>query len=170
LRLLFVGRLSPQKDLPLLFDAVRVLGPKAELVVAGDGELRHDVEAMARVSLSGQVRVVGAQTPQQLGEWYRWADVLVSSSEREGMPLCFLEAMASGLPVVATDVPGTRETLAGAGRLVPRSGTALAAAVDDLRTHPRQAEEMGAAGRHVVEPLRWSRITEMLEEIYDGIS
>jgi glycosyltransferase involved in cell wall biosynthesis len=170
LRLLFVGRLSPQKDLPLLFDAVRVLGPKAELVVAGDGELRHDVEAMARASLSGQARVVGAQTPQQLGEWYRWADVLVSSSEREGMPLCFLEAMASGLPVVATDVAGTRETLAGAGRLVPRSGTALAAAVDDLRTHPRQAEEMGAAGRQLVEPLRWSRITEVLEEIYDGIS
>ena len=168
LRLLFVGRLSPQKDLPLLFDAVRLLGPKVELVVAGDGELRKDVETMG--ALGGHTRVVGEQTPQQLGEWYRWADALVSSSEREGMPLSFLEAMASGLPIVATDVPGTRETLAGAGKLVARSGTALAAALDDLRTHPQEAEEMAEAGRQLVEPLRWSRIIEMLEEIYDGIS
>lgn len=169
-RLLSVGRLSPQKDLPLLFDAVKLLGPKVELVVAGDGELRNDVEAMARASLSGQARVVGTQTPQQLGEWYQWADALVSSSEREGMPLSFLEAMASGLPVVATDVPGARDTLAGVGKLVARSATALAAAIDDLRTHPREAQEMGEAGRQLVEPLRWLRITEMLEEIYDGIS
>ena len=169
-RLLFVGRLSPQKDLPLLFDAVSLLGPKAELVVAGDGELRHDVEAMARGQRDGQVKVVGAQSPRQLRERYRWADALVSSSEREGMPLSFLEAMASGLPVVATDVSGTRETLAGVGRLVARSGAALAEAIDDLRTHPREAEQMGQAGRQLVEPYRWSRITEMLEEIYDGVA
>jgi phosphatidylinositol alpha-mannosyltransferase len=106
----------------------------------------------------------------QLGEWYRWADALVSSSEREGMPLSFLEAMAGGLPVVATDVAGTRETLAGAGKLVARSATALAEAIEDLRAHPKAAEAMGEAGRQRVEPLRWSRITETLEEIYDGIS
>jgi phosphatidylinositol alpha-mannosyltransferase len=168
-RLLFVGRLSPQKDLPLLFDAVSLLGPRAELVVAGDGELRQSVEAMAR-GLGDQVKVVGAQTPLQLRQWYRWADALVSSSEREGMPLSFLEAMASGLPVVATDVAGTRETLAGAGKLVARSGAALAEAIDDLRTHPGEAEQMSQAGRQVVEPYRWSRITEMLEEIYHDVS
>jgi glycosyltransferase involved in cell wall biosynthesis len=168
-RLLFVGRLSPQKDLPLLLTAVSLLGANAELVVAGDGELRKDLEAMAGRRRDCSVTFVGTQTSQQLRDWYRWADALVSSSEREGMPLSFLEAMASGLPVVAPDVPGARETLAGVGKLVKRSGEALAQAIDELRTHPAEAERMAEAGRHLVEQYRWSRITGLLEEIYDGI-
>jgi len=169
LRLLFVGRLSPQKDLPLLFDAVRVLGPKAELVVAGDGELRHDVEAMARVSLSGQVRVVGAQTPNSLASgtggltsWcrHRSGRACPSASWRRWRAACpswLPTSPGQGKRWPAREAGATvGDRSGGGGRRPPYP--------------PTTGREMGAAGRHVVEPLRWSRITEMLEEIYDGIS
>jgi len=168
-RVLFVGRLSPQKDLPLLFSALDRLHPDAELVVVGDGELRPQVENMARSLRGTSVRIVGQQTPDQVAAWYRWADVLLSSSEREGMPLSLLEAMASSLPVVATDVPGTRETVAGAAKLAERSPEALAVALEEVRGHPRLADEMAERGRKVVEARRWSAVVRQLEAMYDEI-
>ena len=168
-RILFVGRLSPQKDLPLLFSALGRLQAGAELVVVGDGELRPQVENLARSLEGTRVRIVGQQTPDQVAAWYRWADVLLSSSEREGMPLSLLEAMASSLPIVATDVPGTRETVAGAAKLAERSSEALAMALEEVRGHPRMAEAMAERGRKVVEGRRWSDVIKQLETIYDDI-
>jgi glycosyltransferase involved in cell wall biosynthesis len=169
-RVLFVGRLSPQKDLPLLFAAVRRLGTEAEVVIVGDGELRPQIERLAQAEGAGRIRIIGKQNSAQVAEWYRWADVFLSSSEREGMPLSLLEAMASGVPIVATDVPGTRETVAAAGLLVDRSPEALATAIEDLRSHPRMAQEMVDRGRRSVEGRRWSEIIKQLECIYGEIS
>jgi glycosyltransferase involved in cell wall biosynthesis len=170
LRILFVGRLSPQKDLPLLFAAVRRLGPEAELVVVGDGELRPQIERLARSQGRGSIKLVGSQSSEQVAAWYRWADVLVSSSESEGMPLALLEAMASGVPIVATDVAGTRETVAGAGLLVERAPEALAAAIEDLQQNPHKAEKMTDEGRRIVESRGWPEIIRQLEDIYYEIS
>ena len=84
--------------------------------VAAD-RLRAMLEALCReLDLTG-VRMVGSQTTKQLVDWYRWADAFVLPSDKEGMPLAVLEAMASGLPVVATSVPGLRDTVGDDGIL-----------------------------------------------------
>src|SRR4029077_19229218 len=79
--------------------------PKAQLVLVGDGQNREQLEAQARdLGIRNQVRFLGLRTdiPEVLGAM----DVFVLSSDFEGNPLCVMEAMASGLPVVSTAVGG----------------------------------------------------------------
>jgi rhamnosyl/mannosyltransferase len=165
-RLLFVGRLSAQKNLNRLLDAARLLRRPIDLVVVGDGEQRANLEQ--RVTKAGQlgIRLVGRQTAEALVQWYRWADVLVSSSDREGMPLAFLEAMAAGVPIVGTDVPGSRETLAGVGVVVPPTAAALAGALEMLAGDQARRREMAAAGRRRVAGRSWDTVSDRLVEIY----
>jgi glycosyltransferase involved in cell wall biosynthesis len=165
-RLLFVGRLSSQKNVNRLLDAVNLLGRPFELVIAGDGGQGEELKRRVAASGSPGIRFVGHQTGDELVNWYRWADVLVSSSNREGMPLVFLEAMASGVPIVGTDVPGSRETLAGVGLAVPPIPSALAEALRSLADDVARRREMATAGRLRVAGRSWSSVSDRLEMIY----
>src|SRR5207245_1744861 len=118
---LAVGRLEEQKGLDVLIAAWALLPePRPCLWIAGDGSRRADLEAGARsLGLEGAVRFLGAMPDAR--PLYDAADGFVLSSRQEGMPLALLEAMAAGLPVVATTVEGVSEAT-GAGdvaRLVP---------------------------------------------------
>ncbi|HEY2667168.1 MAG TPA: glycosyltransferase family 4 protein, partial [Actinomycetota bacterium] len=93
-RLLFVGRLSPQKNLARLLAAIPAMRVPVELVVVGEGEQQAMLEELCRERGLASVRMVGSQTSSQLVEWYRWADAFVLPSDKEGMPLAVLEAMA----------------------------------------------------------------------------
>ncbi len=129
-RLLYVGRISPQKALPRLIHALSQMVQPVDLAIVGQGEDAATIrELVDRLGL-GNVRLVGVQRGDDLLRWYRWADVFVLPSEKEGMPLAMLEAMAVGLPVVATDVPGSRETLGEAGVLSAPDPQSLARALD----------------------------------------
>ena len=106
-RLLFVGRLSVQKNLPQLLDTLEGVSERFDTVLVGDGEL--EAELRARVGRLGLANVTfaGRADGEALLSRYADADVFVLPSEREGMPLALLEAMAMALPTVATDIPGT---------------------------------------------------------------
>src|SRR4029077_19225890 len=86
-RLLFVGRLSPQKNLARLLAAIPAMRVPVQLVVVGDGEERAMLEELCRERDLTGVRMVGSQTTTQLVDWYRWADAVVLPSDKEGMPL-----------------------------------------------------------------------------------
>ncbi|HWW22050.1 MAG TPA: glycosyltransferase family 4 protein [Steroidobacteraceae bacterium] len=102
-----VGRLDKQKDPLLLIEAFAQASPQANLhlVLVGDGVLRSNVEQLcSTLKLSGQVSFVGVQPPLQIASILRGSDLFVLSSAYEGMPIAVLEALATGLPVVSTNV------------------------------------------------------------------
>jgi glycosyltransferase involved in cell wall biosynthesis len=166
LRLLFVGRLAPQKNLPDLVEAVRLMNQRAELVIVGDGpELAGITRLIDRFGL-GNVTLAGRANRSELGRWYRWADVFVLSSRKEGMPLAVLEAMSAGLPIVATDVPGLHELCAGTGMLVPPDPGEFARALDSLALDPKARERMGELSLAAASSVGWERSLERIERLY----
>lgn len=106
--ILYVGRLQPQKAPQRLLDAFALLRqqqPQAQLILIGDGNLRGAVEdKVRRQGLAASVRLLGPVPQTELPAYYHAADLLVLTSDFEGMPMCVLEALACGLPVVTTRV------------------------------------------------------------------
>jgi glycosyltransferase involved in cell wall biosynthesis len=103
-----VGRLDRQKNPKMMIEAfarVAALRPRLRLVLVGDGVLRAEVERqIAQAGLGGRVVLAGLQPPTRIASMLRASDVYLMSSGYEGMPISVLEALASGLPVVSTDV------------------------------------------------------------------
>jgi glycosyltransferase involved in cell wall biosynthesis len=136
--LLSVGQLIERKGHDLAIRALAEL-PGWSLIVAGEGPLRRDLEALASgPGLADRVRFAGAVPQSQLPTYYSAVDALVLASSREGWANVLLEAMACGTPVVASPVWGTPEVVAApeAGVLMAeRSAGALAASVKDLLDH-----------------------------------
>lgn len=154
LELVSVGRLAEPKDFATLLSAVAALPPATvRVVLLGDGPQREALQAQVAelaiadaVELAGEVDDVRARLDR--------ADAFVLSSRSEGMPLSVLEAMAAGLPVVASDVGGVHEVVVDGetGRLVPAGdATALAAALSELADQPELRERWGGAGRQRIE-------------------
>jgi glycosyltransferase involved in cell wall biosynthesis len=159
-----VARLAPQKDHGTLIEAARLV-PEADFVVAGDGELREELERQAEGS---RVRFLGARddVPELLASF----DVFAFPSLFEGLCLAVIEAQAAGVPVVATPVGGIRETVVDGetGLLVPtRDPEALAAAIRRLLEDRPAAEAMAAeAKRRVRERFSAERMLEETLALY----
>jgi glycosyltransferase involved in cell wall biosynthesis len=132
------------------FSAVAATRADLRLVMLGDGADRQRCEDLARGS-KGQVEFTGYRN--DVASQLRRADAFVLPSLNENLPLALLQAMAAGLPCIATDVGGVRELLdAGAGILVPPGNVqALSEAMEQLVDEPRLAAALGAAARKRVE-------------------
>lgn len=166
---LFMGRLTEEKGIPVLLEAVEAAGegPAISLVIAGDGPLRSRVEQAAARN-AGRVRYVGHVS--EVLTAYRQADVVVMPSLSEGLPMTALEAMACGLPLVASRVGGLPEVVADGetGLLVPPGDpSALAAALRVLAADPVRAAAMGDVGRaRVADRFTEERMLEQLIACY----
>jgi len=150
--LLMAGRFTPQKNHALLLDALPALlarHPRATALLVGDGPLRGEVaRAVAARGLSAHVRLLGERT--DLADLMGAADLLILPSLFEGMPMVLLEAMASGLPAVATDIGGIADAVEGGttGWLVPPGDApALAAAIAAALDDPDARRAAGEAAR-----------------------
>lgn len=173
LRGVHVARLMQEsKDQETLFHAVRRVAdqePGFVLDIVGDGPDRGRLEQLcAELRLSDHLRFHGFQSDVQ--PFLRDADFFVLSSVTEGLSLTLLEAMASGLPVVATDVGGNPEAVRHdeTGLIVPsRSAERLTGAMLQLLRNPARARQMGAAGRRRVEEhFDLRRAAARYEELY----
>jgi sugar transferase (PEP-CTERM/EpsH1 system associated) len=147
-----VGRLVDVKDHARLIDAIGILttrGHRVHGVIAGDGPLRADLETrIARQGLAGIVRLLGHRPDVEAV--FAGLDVFVQCSKSEGMSNTILEAMATGLPVVATHVGGADEMILDGttGLLVPAEDAAqLAGALERLVVDAPLRRGMAAAGR-----------------------
>ena len=132
-RLLVAARLHPVKDFPTLFEGLVLLeraGREFVLDVLGDGPCRVEYEALARsLGLGSHVVFHGFKDREAVADSMRRADVFVLTSLTENCPCVLLEAMASGLPVVASDVGGVREMVPGGmGSLFPKGDSRALAA------------------------------------------
>jgi colanic acid/amylovoran biosynthesis glycosyltransferase len=153
-RLLFVGRLTAAKGLPILLESVsRVVG--ATLDIAGDGPDRKGLEEWAEsLGILGRVKFLGYQSQQQVGELLKLADIFVMSSFAEGLPVVLMEAMAAGVPVVATRIAGIPELVRDGhnGLLVsPGDVGAATIAIRQLLEDADMRNRFAVAGRETVE-------------------
>jgi glycosyltransferase involved in cell wall biosynthesis len=174
---LVVSRLVPIKNVALAVDALAIAArecPALVLVIAGDGPLRGALDArIASLGLTDRV-VFGGRVPHdRVPEWYRTADVFVLPSEFDNSPNVALEAMASGVPVVATDVGGLRLYVTSGvnGDLVP-AGDAGALARAMLR-YVNDADLAASVGRRnradVVAGFSWAQSAQVLRRVYERV-
>ena len=144
-----VGRFAYPKDFTTLLEAVRLVDAPCHVRLAGDGPGLAAVAAeVGRQGLSERVELLGARA--DIPELLAHSDVFVLSSRSEGFPVSVLEAMAAGLPVVATDVGGVAEAVEDGetGLLVPATDAeALARALERLLADGELRRRLGAAGR-----------------------
>ena len=152
--LLSVGRFRPPKDFTTLVHAMAALEPgTARLAIAGDGPDRQTLEQeIAKHHLGETVELLG--TRRDVDQLLAAADIFVLSSDSEGLPMSVLEAMAAGLPVVASAVGGIPELVSDeqTGLLVPpRDSRALAAAIRAIAGDPQLRDRLGAAARRRAE-------------------
>lgn len=170
-----VGRLSEQKGYIYLLRAlpeVMAAWPSIRLILVGDGELRQSLEAeTARLGISEAVRFVGAR--QDVDRLYHVMDLLVLPSLWEGLPTVVLEAMASGIPVVATDIPGTRDLVQDkrTGWLAPAAdpGGLARAILAGLSDADERAEVAHRAAIEVAPHYSLKNIARQYEELYARI-
>lgn len=168
-RLLFVGRLAIQKNLLLFLHALEGISEQFDTILVGDGELEGQLKRAVRELGLRNVRFHGRADGAELYELYRSADIFVLPSEREGMPLVLLEALAMGLPIVATDIPGNRDVVAHGenGLLVPLGDPlALRRALLSMTSDPTAYGRMSDASRRLADKYSWRSVGDEFERIY----
>ncbi len=170
--LVFAGRLDPQKNLEGLLDAVQPLlvrHPDLHVLLIGDGPLRGQLES--RVAAGGlRHRVTLSGLVEDVAPYLRTADIFVLPSLGEGMPNALLEAMATGLPCIATRIGGCTDLIRDgeSGVLVPAGNPgALGEAIGSLLASPEQRVRLGEAARQVaVTSFSLDRMLDAYEACY----
>lgn len=153
-----IGRLVWQKGLPYFIQAIKEINARCKMqdvryLIVGEGEERKNLELEIK-NLGLSDRVIFAGFKKDVKEILEALGVFILPSIREGQPIILLEAMAIGKPIVATDIEGVNETVVNGvtGILVsPKDPSALAEAIVCLLRDKKKAQEMGQAGRRVVE-------------------
>ncbi len=166
--ILCVARQYPRKhiaDLLHAFAALRCNFPDAHLVIIGDGPEHLRLRALAtELELGTAVLLLGALPDDDaVVAWYRRATIFCLPSVQEGFGIVFLEAMAAGLPIVATTAAAVPEVVphGQAGTLVPPGDVpALSAALAELLARPALRTAYGAFGREYVCQYDWNRVAD----------
>lgn len=169
LRLLYVGRLGAQKNVARLLEAMKLATESVRLSIVGDGELRESLQARAAELGLGEDKVefCGRKDGADLLAAYADAEAFVLPSDREGMALVAVEAMASGLPVLATAVPGNIELLNGVGLLVDPTARDLAEGIDRLAADGELRAEIARRCRERAASHNWDTVIAAVEGVYD---
>jgi glycosyltransferase involved in cell wall biosynthesis len=152
----------------LLRAAAPLLGPDARLVFVGDGPLATSLHSMADEHPSGRyVTFLGAR--QDVPRLLTAFDVFALSSRTEGLPLALLEAMACGLPIVATAVGGVPDVVRDgiSGKLVPHADQmALRAALAQLQSHPDEAARLALSAQEESRRFSAAIMTQHYLDLY----
>lgn len=167
-----IGRLKAYKSIDVLikaFKKVLVSVPNAELVIAGDGEEKETLRALVEeLDLKTRVRFLGKISEKEKLAWFQKAWVFVNPSMMEGWGITTIEANACGVPVVASDIPGLRDSVQNphTGFLVPYGDTeALARKITLLCTDNATREEMSTAGLIWAQNFGWNKSAQSFLKI-----
>jgi glycosyltransferase involved in cell wall biosynthesis len=163
-----VGRFERQKNPLALIEAFARV-PVGRLVMAGEGSLMKAARQKAeRLGVEGRVRFLGVRAG--VAELLSACDIFALASDWEGCPLAVLEAMAAGLPVVATAVGGVPELVEDGvtGILAPRGDLrALGSALENLAGNPQLRIEMGQAARERARRFEVSAMVEAYAALFE---
>ena len=163
-RLVMAAAFRAQKDHETVICALHHLPQEYHLLLAGDGERRRIVESFVESqNLSHRVHFLGNR--QDVAAVLKTADVVVMSSHYEGLSLSSLEGLASGRPVVASDVPGLREIIGGAGVLFPQ-GDAKSLAHQIITLDKNQKLQQQTISKGLQRAMQYD-ISTMVQKYYD---
>lgn len=174
-KILFIGRLIPRKGFQRVIQALPQVRKRSkepfEVEVVGTGAAQRDLDDLAAtLGVSDLIRYVGTVPYERLEQAYQYADVFVLMSLSEGMPSVILEAMACGLPVVASNVGGNNELVHEgangyliAGDDIENLAHKLAELINDLALR----ERMGKKSRVLSLRYDWAAIMAQYSELYD---
>ncbi|MNC22223.1 GDP-mannose-dependent alpha-mannosyltransferase [compost metagenome] len=172
LLLIYVGRIAPEKDIATLLAAMRLLpdsiATAAHLLIVGDGPQLPELRAAAPQN----VTFSGSKYGEELAELYATGDLFVFPSCTETFGNVVLEAMASGLPVIAADAGGSRDLVVSgrSGTLFePHNPAAMAEAICRLAEQPELRMAMGQEGRRLALSRSWDHIFDGLISDYQEV-
>ncbi|MFV0416528.1 MAG: glycosyltransferase family 4 protein [Chthoniobacterales bacterium] len=172
LRALFVGRLSTQKN-PLLAVEALAKTQNIHLDIIGDGPLREQAEALTqKLGLAERIHFHGWQSAEAVQKFLGQSDVFFLCSLHEGLPVAALEALALGLPLVSTDIPGIRDVIENEknGLLCKSTAEDLAAALQHLEKNPDLREKFSRTSLAHRERFKPDRIVSGYEELLGEIT
>ena len=168
--LLFVGRLVAQKNLSLLIEAVAQMETNVILDIVGEGELRESIEALIQKHKLQNVHLHGQKTGSELLEFYKSADIFVLPSLKEGISNSMLEALAAGLPVVASDLPEIREIIGNCGVLIQDpTPSNYARILNSLLSDHQAIQKLGILSVQKARSYTWENVLDTTEELYKEV-
>jgi len=164
-KLISVGRLIERKGYKYLFEAIRGL-KGIELTLIGDGVLLEDLKMMSE-DYGLNVNFLGEIRHEQVADYLVQADAFVLPSLNEGMSNAILEAMACGLPIIATDVGGSKELVTTNGLIVKKESSAeLRNAVETLKNNLELRYKMSDESKRQAKTFSWQNVALSYLKIY----
>ena len=174
--ILFTGRLEPRKGamhLMRAYAALKAKHPETRLIVVGVGPQLGELRRFVRDQRVGDVLFAGRAAEADKARFFRTADVFCApSTGQESFGIVLLEAMAAGLPVVASDIHGYKRVVQRnvSGLLVePKDAHALEGALERLLEDPALRRSLGEAGARRAPEFDWSHVTEQLVDLYEEV-
>jgi 1,2-diacylglycerol 3-alpha-glucosyltransferase len=173
--LLYVGRMAQEKNLPFMLEAFKRIREtqKARLMIIGEGSMLQELKAKAKaLGIGEQTIFTGRVEYKDIAPYYHAADLFIMTSTTEVKPLALLEAMASGLPIVAVSAHGSSDTIIHGqnGLLTDESLEGFAGAVGSLLDDRGRLDEMRKESLKTARDYSIDTITERLLALYEKIS
>ena len=171
----YAGRLGREKNIEVLVHAVALLrdrGFAADLVIAGHGSYEPELRSLATgLRISNQVRFLGTLSQKDLAQLLRVSDAFAIMSTSETQSMVLLQAMASGIPVVAADARALSEFVNPDNGVLVASHdpVMLARALAELLASPERRRQLGLGGRHSTERYGIETITDAWELLYGSV-
>jgi glycosyltransferase involved in cell wall biosynthesis len=170
LRLLFVGRLTPGKNLDILLEALSETDHDITLDVIGDGECRHRLEAIMRDKGLKNARLHGRLTRDEIKEFYATSNALILPSSYEAQPLVLLEAMAARVPIIVTKGIGI-ELDARTAILIEPTVEGITDGIENFLAMPADARELLTdVAFERAEERRWNRLVYSYIQLYEEVA
>lgn len=176
LQLMFAGRLSAQKNVPLLLQSLFTYKAKYRedfrLKIVGDGELRATLENdVDRLGLSKQVIFIGRLSGKALEDAYATSDMFLLSSSVESFGIVLIEAMTKGLPIVSTDIDAVRNVVLNDknGLLVPENPESFADAIHKIASSKVLYKNISANNLKTASNYEWGMVTRQVTNIYQEV-
>lgn len=162
LTLISIGRLIERKGYQYLIPALKGMDVKLQLIM--DGNMKEELQEMAT---GMDVEFLGVQKRPAVIKYLQNADIFVLPSFNEGMSNSLLEALACGMPIITTDVGGSKELIKGNGIIVEKgSVNSLKKAVETYLKEPSLIEQQGMISRQIAEKMSWSNVAEEYRRVY----
>jgi glycosyltransferase involved in cell wall biosynthesis len=175
-RLLFVGRLAIQKNVPLLLRAAAAYRDKYDsnfhLTIVGDGDMRPAIEAeIRRLELGTVVSLIGVRHGAELESIYETSDLLILTSIFESFGLVLVEAMTKALPIVSVYIPAVRNVVLDGvnGLLVESEPDALADAIHTLLTDGDLYAKVSINNLAAARRYTWSSVVDKMSTVYSSL-
>lgn len=178
IHMLTIGSLIPRKGINQILQALASINKQSSytLTVIGAGpEERNLRDITVELDLCEQTEFIGAVPPNEIPKWFSESDVFILASHSEGRPNVILEAMAAGLPVIATDIDGINELVmhGTTGLLFPDNDIdGLSAHITTLLENPKLREQYGRNGHELIikRDLVWQKTAARYVELYRTLS